>query len=508
MRFIWVTIIALTLATTTFAQRKTLDPLPVPATPPPAVEPPPVVPSTITLPVTSTIPAPSIVDDEVCDFYKGHVDYVDILPPVSASADFEIWREKPLSLSLSGNTLTASVHAYYWMIGVFAPLGVPIFGECGAQGPGPQYGDEPTRELIATLDSRIKWHPDWRLTTDTTVRPFNNLNRCIVTAAHKDITDHFNRAGEGFLRRGAAKFDQRVGELSDAKSKATEMWLKLQEPLPVDRNVWLLVQPTAAGAGDINVTGQLAQTTFGLTAQPKVVVGASPTPGSARLPPLEPLTAGPDGLNINADVEVSFAEANQILQDPRTGVIGATFQSGRRELKIEGARLYGSGTKIALELEVSGRAIRSQEPKVVDVVTAVEKAFKVVRYWIEKKLYKLKGKIFFVATPQYLTDKREVIFPDLEYDIQTRNIIVKVANWILKTRLTEQLRANVKFPLGDKLDTLKSSASAAMNRPLGSHATLSGQIDTLRIDRIFIAPAGINGRVALKGTAALAVDWK
>jgi hypothetical protein len=463
------------------------------------------------LPVTSTIPAPSIVDDEVCDFYKGHVDHAEIFPPMRASADYEIWRDKPLSLSLSGNTLTASMHAYYWMIGVFEPLGLPIFGECGAQGPGPEFGDEPTREVIVTVDSRIKWHPEWRLATETTVRPFNNVNRCVVTILKKDITDHFNRAGEGFLRRAAAKFDSRVGELSDAKARAAEMWSKLQEPLQIEPNIWLQVQPTAAGAGDIDITSghpQVARTAFSLTAQPKVIVGTQPSPGTTPLPRLEGLAPGADGFNINADVEISFAEANQIIQDPRTGVIGATFQSGRRELKIESARLYGTGPKIALELAVSGRAIRSKEPKVVDVVTAVEKAFKVVRYWIEKKLYKLKGRVYFTGTPQYMTDTREVIFPDLEYDIKTRNVIVKVANWILKTRLTEELRARARLPLGPKLDALKGSASAALNRPLGTHATLSGQVDLLRLDRIFIAPNSINGRVAMKGAAALDVNWR
>jgi hypothetical protein len=226
------------------------------------------------------------------------------------------------------------------------------------------------------------------------------------------------------------------------------------------------------------------------------------------LPTLDPIITGPDGFDINTDVEISFAEANRIIADPRTGVIGATFQNGRRELKIEGARLYGSGSRIALELEVSGRAIRSKEPKVVDVVTAVEKAFKVIRYFIEKKFYKLKGKVYFTGTPQYLSDSREIVFPDLEYDIETRNLIVKIANWILKTRLTEQLRANARFPMGQKLDDLKNTVSAALNRPLGTHATLKGQVDTLAIDRIYIASDAIKGRFGLKGQAALDVNWK
>lgn len=510
MRLIWACLIALLLTEAAFCQKKTLDPPPVPPLPAPATEPPPIIPSSIKLPVSSNVPDPKIVDDEVCEFYKGHVTHVEIFPPMGAEADFEIWR-KPLGISFSGNTLTASMDTYYWILGQFTPLGIPIFGQCGAQGPTPPYGDEITREVIVTIDSRVKWHRDWHIDTDTTVRPFNNINQCIVTAANKNITEHFNRAGERFLRTAAGKFDERIAELSNAQPRAAEMWSKLQEPLRIGDRVWLLLQPTAAGAGEINVTNtqpQVAQTAFELAAQPKIVLGEQPSSGTTPLPPLQPLTPGPDGIHIITDVELPFDEANRIIQDPRTGVVGATFQSGRRELKIVGARIYGSASKVAVELSVEGRAIRDNEPQVVDVVTAIVKAFKRVRYFFEKRLYKLKGKIYLTGTPQYLTDRREIVFPDLEYDLETRNVIARIANWILRTRLTERLRADVKFPLGDRLDSLKNNASAALNRALGTHATLTGRVDSLRVERVYVGNSAFKGRVALDGSAELSVNWR
>jgi hypothetical protein len=343
------------------------------------------------------------------------------------------------------------------------------------------------------------------------VRPFNNINRCIVTTANKDITDYFNRAGENFLRGAAAKFDQRATELSNFRSKAEEMWAKLQEPIPIGSRAWLLVQPASAGAGTVNVTSttpQTAETVFGLTARPRVIVGDQPSAGRTPLPPLEALTPGPPGFHLSTDVEISFEEANRIIQDPSTGVIGATFKSGRRELKIVGARIYGTGPKMAVELQVEGRAILGSEPKVVDIVTALAKAFNRVRYFFEKRLYKLKGKIYLTGTPQYQADRREIIFPDLEYDLQTKNVIAKIANWILKTRLTERLRAAVKLPLGNGLDTLQTNLSAGLNRPLGPRAILSGTIDSLAVERVYVGDGALRGRVVINGNAALAVSWK
>jgi hypothetical protein len=488
-----------------------LDPPPVPPLPAPQVEPPKVVTSGIRLPVSANVPNLNVVENEVCDFYKGHVTQIEIFPPIQANADFEIWRDKPLDIRLSGNTLTAKMHAYYWILGEVWVLGIPIAGQCGAQGPSPLFGDEETREVNVTANSRVRWHPQWHITTQTTIEPFQNVNRCVVTNANKDITDHFNKAGEGFLRGAAAKFDQRIAEITNFKDKASEMWSKLQEPISIGNRAWLMVQPEKAGAGEINVTAgtpQTAETVFGLTSQPKVVFGDQPSGTAIPLPPLEPLTPGPNGFDVNTDVEMTFEEANRILQDPGTGVMGATFTSGRRELKIVGARVYGTGPRLAVELEVVGRAIRGDEPPVEDVVTAIKVAYNRVRYFFEKKFYKLKGKVYLVGTPQYLTDRREIVFPDLEYDIQTRNVIVKIANWILKTRLTEQLRANVKMPLGDKLDSVKNRLSAGLNRELGPNARLSGNVESLTVERVYLSDAALQGRVNLRGNAAVSGQWK
>lgn len=507
---LWCLIVLLASTAPAFCQ-KTIDPPPVPPLPAPPVDPPPVVTSSIRLPVTSSVPGLDVVENEVCDFYKGHVTQVEIFPPIQANADFEIWRDKPLQIGLSGNTLTARMHAYYWIIGEVWVVGVPIAGQCGAQGPSPFYGDEETREVNVTVRSHLRWHPEWRVATETTVEPFENVNRCVVTNANKDITDHFNKAGEGFLRGAATKFDQRIGEITDFKSKAAEMWSRIQEPISIGNRGWLLVQPRSAGAGAINVTGgtpQSAETVFGLTVQPRVVFGDEPSTTSTPLPALESLPAAPNGFDINTDVEMSFEEANRILQDPATGVINATFTSGRRELKIIGARAYGNGPRLAVELQVVGRAIRGDEPKIEDVVTAVKVAYNRVRYFFEKRLYKLKGKVYLVGTPQYLPDRREIVFPDLEYDIETRNIIAKIANWILKTRLTQQLRANVKMPIGDKLDSVKTNLSAGLNRELGPRATMSGEVESLTVERVFLGEGALRSRVNLRGRVALAVRWR
>src|ERR1044072_6751305 len=178
------------MALTVPAQKKTLDPEPPQSDGGPNVPAPEAISSFINLPVTSTLPDPTIHESEVCGLYKGNMSDTVIFPlPYSVDANYEIGRD-PLDISFANNTVTVGMHTYYWAEGTFSPLGIPIFGQCGSQSDVPVFGgDEETRELIATIDSRIDWHPDWHLKTTTTLRPFNNLNRCVVTVRRLHLTD-------------------------------------------------------------------------------------------------------------------------------------------------------------------------------------------------------------------------------------------------------------------------------------------------------------------------------
>jgi hypothetical protein len=488
---------------------KTLDPKPVPALPAPALGPPPTYPSDIRLPVSVAIPPILVIDTAVCNYYSDHVT---VMPDIfsSVDADYAVWRG-PINLRLSGNTVSIDTHLYYWIYGTFSSIILPVAtGSCGAQRPTPAYGQESTREMIVGLDSRLSWSPEWHLVTNTSVRNIITPNLCRVTKKNIDVTPFFTSLGERVLRTGAQKFDERVRELTDIRPRAREFWKDIQLPIKLTENSWLQINPLSVSAGHIDISSaspQQLNTTFGFTARPKVTIGSMPTSDELTLPPLQPLSAGPDGFRLSTDITTSFDDLNAFLNDSNSGLVGMTFVSGRRQLKITSLRTYGSNGKLALEIGVAGRAVKGKMPKVVDVVTGVERGAKEVRYLAEKIFYRLKGKIYLTGTPTYLQDQRTVIFPDLEYDLETRNVIAKVASWILKTRITDYLRSHVKFSIGNKIDQIRNDLTNALNRPIGQAAKLQGTVEKLELSGLYVRDNGILARTDLGGTARLDVIW-
>jgi hypothetical protein len=479
-----------------------LKPKPIPPSPAPPVPPPPNMISDLRLPVSAEAPELGAIGRQMCEYFYGEEEYDGGL--YIAQAKYEVWR-KSLALTLEQDKLRAALDAYYW---VDARVLVPIppfvlHGQCG-------WDDEEPREVIATIESTLKWNRDWYLQADTAVLPFHNPNRCLLTFRNFDVTDRLNDAAKRVIERGTTQFAERLKEKSNFKARAAEVWGQLQQPIDLGNRAWLLIQPRTVSAGPITTTSsnpQRIETVVGLRADPKISFGDPPPPSTEPLPDLEPLPPGPTGFHVSTDVEINFEEANRILREPATGIVGKKFTSGRRELEIKDVRVYGVRQQLALELSVVGKAIPGEYPKVVDVVTALRKAFGKTRDFFEKRLFRLKGTIYLAGTPHYEQGERVIFFPDAEYDVDTRNVIARVASWIFRAQVTERLRREARIPLGPKLDLLRDGLTAGLNRDLGPNARLSGTVDSLRIELVFIDGPALKGRVVADGNAGVTVRW-
>jgi hypothetical protein len=100
-----------------------------------------------------------------------------------------------------------------------------------------------------------------------------------------------------------------------------------------------------------------------------------------------------------------------------------------------------------------------------------------------------------------------VDFPDLDLELQSANLLVKVAGLFYKSRIRDVLRKKARFPIADKLEMLKVKMTKALNRPLGRFANLKTQVETLEVWDLYADKQAIVVRTSIKGNAALEVTW-
>ena len=134
---------------------------------------------------------------------------------------------------------------------------------------------------------------------------------------------------------------------------------------------------------------------------------------------------------------------------------------------IDGVQLYGSGDRLILACQVSGG---------------------------------VNGNIYMTGTPVFDEALGILRFLDLDYTVDTRNVLVRSANWMFQNNILSSLQENAFIDLSDQLQTLRSRLKTALTRELGPNAYLEGDVATLRPRGIYPTSDGVEVHLIADGS--------
>jgi hypothetical protein len=282
---------------------------------------------------------------------------------------------------------------------------------------------------------------------------------------------------------------KQVAQEAIIKSRLRGLWTEMQSPIPLDKDLWLLIRPRSLSVGKMRTDLRRASTLHAvleLVAAPEVLFGPKPSTHPVEMPPLQPFQPGPGIFQAMANTHIDYEDANRFLQDPRMNIIGKVLPgTGERKLTIAGLRLYGSAGKIIVEVKLH------YNPLIVNLGAKPA----------DLTLY-LQG------TPRYLPQRRVFDLPDLEYDLKSSDLMLQIADFIFKSDFKNQLRRIAVVPVGLKMDILKGKINKSLNRPLGRYAHVHTQVNSFEILGGYADNEGIEVRVSFMGTATLEVVWR
>lgn len=374
----------------------------------------------------------------------------------------KIWWD-PLKWDFNGNSLTAHMQVHY-------QPGVPKDKNNVVAQEAETLVQALVKDAKVDVASAIHWNQDWHLEA-----PGLQEKEEEGPVTEEDEGKRAVHKSERILRKGTAKLHQKLKLLDHFKERVEEIWHKIQEPIHVGEDVWLQILPHSVGVGQSRLVPGLKprlETFFEIVAQPNVSFGQKPDQFEKELPPLKDVEKGPGGFHAKTNLKISFNELNKLLADPKIGLIGKPLPG---DLKLKGLHLYGSGGQIVVEADIS-------------------------------KPYQMT--VYLLGTPHYHEDTRTIDFPDLDFDVKSGDFLVQVATSVDGGGIRDLLREKAVIPVGKELDKLKELMVKMLNRPLGSHAKLKTDINTLQVEEAFVSDFGIESRVALDGEASVDVDWK
>ncbi len=160
--------------------------------------------------------------------------------------------------------------------------------------------------------------------------------------------------------------------------------------------MWVKITPAGIALSPIgSASGKLLiPVTF--TGEVESIAGDSIKVSSpVALPPLGKNQDNPGKFNINVKADVTFS---QITKAAMMQLAGMEFKEGGKSILVKGLNLYSSSGKAVLEMDVEGS---------------------------------LKGRLYLTGELVYNPDSLSVSVINPEFDVKTRNALVKSANWLL-----------------------------------------------------------------------------
>lgn len=352
---------------------------------------------------------------------------------------FEVERS-PFRARLDGEVARISATLRYRGRGWYDPPLLPrVSASCGTDG---ERDNRP--RAVVSISSPLTIAPDWTLQAAARVDRVEPASeeeedQCRVTTFGIDVTDRVIEAARGVLESNTERIDAEVAKV-DLRSRIERVWGILQQPIELTDDVWLLITPGEIRRGAVEGGGQSVTAHVGLTARPRIILGARPTVEPVPLPPLEPAAVG-DGLHILMEGRADYGAGSRLL----TRELGGRELAWRdNRIRIQELRIAGiGGGRLALEVDFDGS---------------------------------VRGRVYLVGTPAYDVEADEIHVPDLDFDVATGHLLVGGLAWVAHANLVEFLRERARLPVGEVMALAQEQLLRGLNRELSDEVTIGGEV--------------------------------
>lgn len=328
--------------------------------------------------------------------------------------------------------------------------------------------DESLRRIEIAYSSKIKLLPDYRLSTATTLVKADAVDPCKIGFVNIDITEKLLKEVKTQLNVLGKSVDSQV-QAYNLKPYVIAFWNKLFEVQKVDEYGYLSLNPTAVSVSNLNMVGSKLNLTLGLACKPVFSVGYTPSK-PVDLPNLSN-NGQQKGFNVYADLIANYNDLNVLLNNKLSG---KEFDIKGKKVIVNNLQLSGIGkSKIALKLDFSGSK---------------------------------KGLVYLVGTPVFDSVKNTISIPDLSFELKSRNVLLKMANWLLNDKLTEKIKTAAVFDMNSIFTQTKISLQNQLNRKLTDNITLYGKVDSMSLKCIITSSEALFLRVLSIGEMGVKVN--
>jgi hypothetical protein len=335
-----------------------------------------------------------------------------------------------------------------------------LFASCGFE--------EPMRRVQIGYNTTISLTNQYAFHSETKLRSFKIIDPCEISVFKYDATSQVEKQVLGELKALEKEIDKQI-ESIDLYSPIKQVWEKLEEPIDLSGYGLLYLKPKSLALSPVllDENTRLAHVTAQLGVDPLISTNKEAII-SHPLPKQSTYAQG-QGFLMSIQVKASYDSINKRMNHD---LMGYKIPIKRKVLIIDSLSLVGSYDKqVIIKVSFSGSR---------------------------------KGVFYLSGTP-VITEDQFFVLSNIDYDLNTKSVLLKTARWIFDKRILELLANASKFNLNALLNQTKTSINQEINTTIDTGVFLSGEINNLSLSNLQLGATGFFLQTEVSGNLKLKI---
>ena len=317
---------------------------------------------------------------------------------------------------------------------------------------------------------------NWKLHTKTELKSLDWIESPTVTVLGKaiPITYLINPTIRIFRAKIEKAIDDAIEKSVDFKPNVLDALEKICTPFEMSQayQSWLRVVPLELYTTDAKLQKETISFEMSLKCNMETLIGPKPISKFDRTKiVLKPVVKMPERVTANIVAVSTYEDASKIMTKNFSGQV---FENGNKKVTVQNVAIWHKEGKMIIALDLVGS---------------------------------LNGKIYLAGFPQYNEQSKEVYFDKLDYAIDTKNKLIKTANWLAKGYVLNKIQESCRYSIKSNLDEGKQNILHYLKNysPMPG-VFINGTIDDIQFQKIQLTNKAIIAFVKINGDVNITID--
>ncbi len=382
----------------------------------------------------------------------------------------KVWKISPIKVVAIDSSFLFEVPLKIWVSAGYkvSPLGMTMSG----------YKDTEFSIRIRLI-SKIGITPSWQIKSETYVDSYDWLSEPNIRVAgiNIPIKGMVSRMLNKNFDKITEAIDGQVASNLELKKNAELAWNIARQPvmLAKEYDTWLVIVPTGVEMTPLLAKNNILRSVIGIKGYTQTITSAV-KPAVApvqKLPDLRIVDKVQDDFKIGLISLVSYEDAAKLATRQFAGE-KFSFLNGKYNVEVTSIEMYGQNDRLVIKAGLKGS---------------------------------ISGDIYLKGIPYYDPATQQLSLKGLDYDLDTKNTIVRTAGWLLQGQFSRMMEKRMVFPVGSQIADAKNTIQKTLaSYKVTEGVVVKGILSDIVPDKVYLTPKHLYSVVFATGRVNLKVD--